>query len=77
MIPQTSSIPSPRRFGTTANIEIAADGQITLAESHAIAEQVHTAIEAQFLKVKHIMVYVNPAKPALGTNAEGEPQIQQ
>ena len=68
-----------RIFGNKiyVDIEIAADGQITLAESHAIAEQVHTAIEAQFLKVKHIMVYVNPVKPALGTNAEGEPQIQQ
>jgi len=57
------------------DIEIAADGQITLAESHAIAEQVHVAIEAQFVKVKHIMVHVNPVQPARGTNAEGEPQI--
>lgn len=55
-----------RIFGNKiyVDIEIAADGQITLAESHAIAEQVHAAIEAQFTKVKHIMVHVNPA-PAI------------
>ena len=54
-----------RIFGNKiyVDIEIAADGQITLAESHAIAEQVHAAIEAQFTKVKHIMVHVNPAQP--------------
>lgn len=54
-----------RIFGNKiyVDIEIAADGQITLAESHAIAEQVHAAIEAQFTKVKHIMVHVNPALP--------------
>lgn len=51
-----------RIFGNKiyVDIEISADGQITLAESHAIAEQVHTAIEAQFPKVKHITVHVNP-----------------
>ncbi len=55
-----------RIFGNKiyVDIEIAADSQITLAESHAIAEQVHSAIEAQFSKVKHIMVHVNPA-PAI------------
>ena len=54
-----------RIFGNKiyVDIEISADGQITLAESHAIAEQVHAAIEAQFTKVKHIMVHVNPAQP--------------
>ena len=56
-----------RIFGNKiyVDIEICADGQITLAESHAIAEQVHAAIETQFSKVKHIMVHVNPAQPAL------------
>lgn len=53
-----------RVFGNKiyVDIEICADGQITLAESHEIAEQVHNAIEAQFPKVKHIMVHVNPAQ---------------
>ena len=54
-----------RIFGNRiyADIEIRVDGQITLAESHAIAKQVHNAIESQFPKVKHILVSVNPAPP--------------
>lgn len=52
-----------RVFGSKVyvDIEIRADGQLPLEQSHAIAERVHTAIEAQFPKVKHIMVHVNPA----------------
>ena len=52
-----------RVFGNKiyVDIEIRADGTITLAESHEIAEQVHNAIENRFAKVKHIMVHVNPA----------------
>ena len=53
------------------DIEICAGGQITLTENHAIAEQVHTAIETQFSKVKHIMVHVNPAKMATGHLCDG------
>ena len=51
-----------RIFGNKiyVDMEIQADGHIPLAESHAIAQQVHTAIEAQFSKVKHITVLVNP-----------------
>ncbi len=51
-----------RVFGSRiyVDIEISADGSISLAESHAIAEQVHAAIERQFPQVKHIMVHVNP-----------------
>ncbi len=43
------------------DIEICADGNKTLRESHRIAEAVHDAIEQHFPKVKHIMVHVNPA----------------
>ena len=52
-----------RIFGSRiyVDIEIRADGGITLTESHAIAVKLHNAIEAQFPKVKHIMVHVNPA----------------
>lgn len=52
-----------RIFGNKiyVDLEIRADGRITLAESHSIAEQVHAAIENRFAKVKHIMVHVNPA----------------
>ncbi len=42
------------------DIEISCDGDITLSASHAIAERVHRTIEANFPKVKHIMVHVNP-----------------
>lgn len=52
-----------RIFGSRiyVDIEIRADGGITLTESHAIAVKLHNAIEAQFPKVKHILVSVNPA----------------
>lgn len=42
------------------DIEICADGNHTLTESHAIAENVHNSIEQKYPKVKHIMVHVNP-----------------
>ena len=53
-----------RLFGAKiyVDMEIAADGSRTLYETHAIAEQVHDAIEEQFPEVKHCMVHVNPAK---------------
>ncbi len=52
-----------RVFGNKvyADIEISTDGSMTLRESHDIAENVHSAIEQNFPKVKHIMVHVNPA----------------
>ena len=43
-----------------ADIEISCDGSLSLTEGHAVAERVHHAIEANFPKVKHIMVHVNP-----------------
>ena len=51
-----------RMFGSKiyVDVEIAADGNISLIESHAIAESVHNAIEKHFPKVKHCMVHVNP-----------------
>lgn len=42
------------------DMEISADGTLTLNESHNIAENVHDAIEKHFPKVKHIMIHVNP-----------------
>ena len=53
---------STRLFGNKmyVDIEIRADGEKTLNETHEIAEAVHDSIEAQFEKVKHIMVHVNP-----------------
>ena len=53
-----------RIFGNKiyVDVEIQADGSITLQEAHNIAEDVHDEIEQTFPKVKHIMVHVNPAK---------------
>lgn len=42
------------------DIEICANGNQTLKESHHIAEAVHDSIEQHFPRVKHIMVHVNP-----------------
>lgn len=55
-----------RVFGNKiyVDIEISADSRLSLSEGHRIAEQVHTAIEQEFPKVKHIMVHVNPAEVA-------------
>ena len=53
-----------RKFGNRVYIEmeISADGDLQLRQSHAIAEQVHDEIEAAFPQVKHIMIHVNPAE---------------
>ena len=52
-----------RIFGNKiyVDVEIQADGSLTLREGHKIAETVHDDIERTFPKVKHIMVHVNPA----------------
>lgn len=52
-----------RMFGNRiyVDIEICAERNITLAESHTIAQNVHNAIEENFDKVKHVMVHVNPS----------------
>ena len=54
-----------RIFGNKiyVDLEISADAQSTLQQSHTIAEEVHQAIETQFPKVKHIMIHVNPYTP--------------
>ncbi|MDL2318349.1 cation diffusion facilitator family transporter [Eubacteriales bacterium OttesenSCG-928-A19] len=51
-----------RLFGDKVyvDVEIAADGNATLAEGHAIAGIVHDSIEKGFPEVKHCMVHVNP-----------------
>lgn len=52
-----------REFGNRIYIEleIAVDGSLSLAEAHAIAEQVHNDVEKDFPRVKHVMIHVNPA----------------
>ncbi len=54
-----------RRFGDRVyvDIEIGVNKDATLEEAHSIAHQVHDALEAEFKKVKHCMVHINPAVP--------------
>lgn len=51
-----------RKFGNKVyvDVEIGADGDITLSDSHDIAQRVHDAIEDGIPDVKHCMVHVNP-----------------
>ena len=51
-----------RLFGAKmyVDIEIAADGDISLREGHEIAQVVHDKVEEKFPLVKHCMVHVNP-----------------
>lgn len=51
-----------RMFGSKiyVDVEISADGNKTLNETHKIAERVHSRIEKEFPGVKHCMVHVNP-----------------
>lgn len=51
-----------RLFGAKiyVDMEILADGELRLKDSHEIAEQVHHAIENHFPDCKHCMIHVNP-----------------
>lgn len=51
-----------RQFGAKIyiDVEIGADGNLLLYQSHSIAQNVHDAIESDFPNVKHCMVHVNP-----------------
>jgi cation diffusion facilitator family transporter len=51
-----------RIFGSKmfVDIEISADGSMTLNQAHDIADNVHNAVETGFPQVKHCMVHVNP-----------------
>lgn len=60
-----------RLFGDRVyvEVEISIEPNTSLYEAHGIAHQVHDAIEADFEKVKHCAVHINPAG-ALGVNKE-------
>lgn len=51
-----------RKFGTKiyVDVEISADGEKTLRETHKIAENIHDRVENEIEFVKHCMVHVNP-----------------
>jgi divalent metal cation (Fe/Co/Zn/Cd) transporter len=42
------------------DVEIGVQGDLSLVEAHAIAEEVHDRIEAEYPAVKHCMVHENP-----------------
>ena len=51
-----------RQFGDKIyiDLEICADGSLTLFDAHKIAETVHDNIEKKIPHVKHCMVHINP-----------------
>ncbi len=51
-----------RMFGNKiyVDIEISADGDKTLRETHEIAQTIHDLLEEKYPKIKHIMIHVNP-----------------
>ena len=67
-----------RMFGSKlyVDVEIGADENTPLRDSHAIAENVHNAIEANFPKVKHCMVHVNPVELKIGSGAAEDENLE-
>lgn len=53
-----------RLFGSKLHVdmEISADANLSLRDSHEIAEQVHSVIENNYPECIHCMVHVNPAE---------------
>lgn len=53
-----------RMFGSRIYVDvvISADGNLSLNDSHTIAERVHDSIEEAFPMVKHCMVHVDPCE---------------
>ena len=67
-----------RMFGSKlyVDVEIGADENKPLRDSHAIAENVHNAIEANFPKVKHCMVHVNPVELKIDSGAAEDENLE-
>lgn len=57
-----------RMFGSKVYVdaEISVDGELPLKEAHDIAEQVHDRVENSPLKIKHIMIHLNPSQTVQG-----------
>ena len=53
------------------DVEISVNSEATLDEAHDIAHSVHDAIEAEYKKVKHCMVHINPALDTADSEVEG------
>lgn len=67
-----------RMFGSKlyVDVEIGADENTPLRDSHAIAENVHNAIEANFPKIKHCMVHVNPVELKIDSGAAEDENLE-
>ena len=52
-----------RMFGNKiyVDLEISADGEKKLKETHEIAQKLHDKLEETYPNIKHIMIHVNPA----------------
>ncbi len=52
-----------RKFGEKiyVELEINADGNLSLIAAHDIADTLHDAIEEKYQDVKHVMIHMNPA----------------
>ena len=53
-----------RVFGNRiyVDVEIQINSSYTLKEAHDIAEEIHDDVERKFVKVKHIMIHINPTQ---------------
>ena len=67
-----------RMFGSKlyVDVEIGADENTPLRDSHEIAENVHNAIEANFPKVKHCMVHVNAVELKIDSGAAEDENLE-
>ncbi len=44
------------------DLELELDGNMSLRDSHAIAEEIHEKMEKEFPEIKHVMIHVNPGQ---------------
>ena len=63
-----------RKFGSRVYVEmeVSMDGDLSLSQSHDIAEDVHAEVEMEFPDIKHIMIHVNPAEKRKNGAPTGE-----
>lgn len=61
-----------RKFGDRlyVEVEISADGSLSLFDAHAIADKVHDEIEFHFPSVKHCTVHTNPRTVTVSSDTD-------
>lgn len=67
-----------RLFGNKVyvDVEISADGNVSLYDSHDIAHAVHDALEERFPSIKHCMVHVNPQHKPRDSGSDSKREIE-